>query len=104
MSSIRDSGIENKRAFPRISVTCPVLYRLAEGRRWQVARLIDFSATGICMICDDNLPIDTKVDIQIKPGSQKTVPKLSVSGFVVRSVTTDDQHFEVSCKVLKVHR
>ena len=56
------------------------------------------------MVCDDNLPIDTKVDIQIKPGSQKTVPALSVSGFVVRSVTTDEQRFEISCKILKVHR
>jgi len=104
MSIIIDNEVENKRAFPRISVTCPVLYRLAAGKRWQVARLLDFSATGICMVCDDNLPIGTKVDIQIKPGSQKTVPALSVTGSVVRSVTTDEQHFEISCKVLKVHR
>lgn len=104
MSSIIDNDVDNKRVFPRIRVTCPVLYRLDEGMRWQVARLLDFSATGICMICDDNLPINTNIDIQIKPGSQKTVPELSVSGFVVRSVTTDEQRFEISCKVLKVHR
>ena len=104
MSSLMDDEIENKRVFPRVSVTCPVLYRQAAGKRWQVARLLDFSATGICMICDDNLPIDTKVDIQIKPGSQKTVPELSASGFVVRSLVTDEQRFEVSCKIIKVHR
>jgi hypothetical protein len=104
MSSIMDSKVENKRVFPRVTVTCPVLYRESSSKRWQVGRLVDFSATGVCMICDDNLPIDSEISIQIKPGSQKTVPALSASGVVVRSVTTDEQRFEVSCKILKVHR
>lgn len=104
MSSIIDSKVENNRGFPRITVTCPVLYRLSSSKRWQVARLVDFSATGICMVCEDNLPMDTEVSIQIKPGSQKTVPELSASGVVVRSVTTDEQRFEISCKITKVNR
>ena len=104
MSSIIDDKVENKRVFPRITVTCPVLYQLSSSKRWHVARLVDFSATGVCMICDDNLPTDTEISIQIKPGSQKTVPALSASGVVVRSLITDEQRFEVSCKILKVHR
>jgi len=104
MSSIIDNEIENKRKFPRVAVTCPVLYRQFPNKRWLVARLVDFSAIGVCMICDDNLPLDTEVEIQIKPGSQKTVPALSATGVVVRCLVTDDQRFEVSCKVIKVHR
>ena len=104
MASVIDNEFENNRKFPRINVTCPVLYRLSENTRWQVARLVDFSATGVCMICDDNLPLNSNISIQIKPGSQKTVPALSAAGTVVRSVTTDDQRFEISCKITKVHR
>lgn len=104
MSSVIDNTTENKRKFPRIAVTCPVLYRESSSKRWLVGRLVDFSATGVCMICDDNLPIDTDIEIQIKPGSQKTVPALSASGVVVRCLLTDDQQFEVSTKVIKVHR
>lgn len=104
MSSMMDSKADNQRVFPRISVTCPVLYRLSAAKRWQVARLVDFSATGVRMVCDDNLTINSELAIQIKPGSKKTVPELSVTGVVVRSELNAEQRFEVSCKVIKVHR
>lgn len=104
MSSVIDNKIQNRRGFPRITVTCPVLYRLAANERWRVARLVDFSATGICMVCDDKLPLDAEVSIQIKPGSQKTVPELSASGYVVRTVTSSEESFKISCKILKVNR
>ena len=104
MSSMIDSKINNQRVFPRIAVTCPVLYRLPDAKRWQVARLVDFSATGVRMECDDNLSINSEIAIQIKPGSKKTVPALSVTGVVVRSELNAQQRFEVSCKVIKVHR
>lgn len=104
MSSMMDSKVDNQRVFPRITVTCPVLYRLSTAKRWQVARLVDFSATGVRMVCDDNLAIDSEIAIQIKPGSQKTVPALAATGIVVRSELNAEQRFEVSCKVIKVHR
>ena len=65
---------------------------------------MDFSATGVRMVCDDNLTINSEIAIQIKPGSQKTVPALSATGVVVRSNINAEQRFEVSCKVIKVHR
>lgn len=99
-----DSKVDNQRVFPRITVTCPVLYRLSAAKRWQVAHLVDFSATGIRMVCDDNLTIDSEIAIQIKPGSKKTVPALAATGIVVRSELNAEQRFEVSCKVIKVHR
>lgn len=104
ISNMVDRKNDNQRVFPRISVTCPVLYRLSAAKRWQVARLVDFSATGVRMVCDDNLTINSEIAIQIKPGSQKTVPALSATGVVVRSNINAEQRFEVSCKVIKVHR
>jgi hypothetical protein len=103
-SNMVDRKIDNQRVFPRITVTCPVLYRLSAAKRWQVARLVDFSATGVRMVCDDNLTINSEIAIQIKPGSQKTVPALAVTGVVVRSAANAEQRFEISCKVIKVHR
>jgi len=104
MSSVIDNKQQNLRAFPRISVSCPVLYLLPSTQRWQVAKLVDFSATGINMVCDVNLSTGTEISLQIKPGSQKTVPALSATGVVVRCETNDEQQYVVSCKLIKVHR
>lgn len=93
-----------RRVFPRISVNCPVLYRQDSNKRWQVAKLNEYSATGISMICDENLPEDSDISIQIKPGSVKTIPQLSAEGKVVRSNTNSEQRFVVSVKFLKVLR
>jgi hypothetical protein len=98
-----DNKVE-KRAFPRMKVQCPVLYLVKSQKRWQVAKLEDFAATGIRMVCDENLPINTEVSIQIKPGSLKTVPEFSAEACVVRCEENPDQRFAVSCKVIRVVR
>ena len=106
-SIIEKENSENfteRRAFPRISVNCPALYRLGPNKRWQVAKMVEYSATGITMICDENLSEGTELDIQIKPGSIKTIPELSVTGRVMRSETNNDQRFNISVKILKVLR
>ncbi|MBL1277381.1 MAG: PilZ domain-containing protein [Ectothiorhodospiraceae bacterium] len=95
---------KNRRGFPRIAVTCPVLYRVDPSQRQHVAKLVDFSATGIRIICDENIAPGRKMNIHIKSGSQKTVPELSISGVVLRCEENDDQKFEVSCKISKIHR
>jgi hypothetical protein len=104
MASVVDENNYNQRAFPRITVTCPVLYRPSSSKRWQVAKMVDFSATGIRMVCDENLPKDTVLDIQVKPGSKKTVPPLVASGVIVRCEINNEQRFEISCKITKVQR
>ena len=104
MASVIDTNQQNQRAFPRITVSCPVLYLLPAAKRWQVAKLTDFSATGISMICDDRLDVGTDIEIQIKPGSKKTVPAVSATGNVVRCETNNEQRYVVSCKLTKVHR
>ena len=93
-----------RRKFPRISVNCPALYRLDPNKRWLVAKMVEYSATGISMICDESLPEGTELDIQIKPGSIKTIPKLSLTGQIMRSEANDDQRFSISVKILKVLR
>lgn len=93
-----------RRAFPRIAASCPVLYRLNTADSWQVAKMVDYSATGIRLDCDENLPVDTEIAIKIKPGSMKTIPELSVEGLVVHSDLNKEEHFTVSVKILKVLR
>ncbi|VAW96755.1 hypothetical protein MNBD_GAMMA19-1293 [hydrothermal vent metagenome] len=104
MSSVIDNNKQNQRAFPRIAVTCPVLYLLPFAKRWQVAKLVDFSATGISMVCDEQLNVGTEVSLQIKPGSQKIVPALSATGIVMRSEINDEHQYLISCKLTKVQR
>ncbi len=97
-------GFVERRMFPRVPASCPVLYRLDFSERWHVAKMVDYSATGIRVTCDENLPEGTKVAIQIKPGSIKTIPQFSAEGEVARSEVNSDQHFIISIKILKVLR
>ena len=102
MTGLPKADVKEFRRFPRIGVRCPVLYRVHSAKRWQVAKLVDFSATGLRMECDENLPAGIAIALQIKPGSNKTVPALSAQGEVVRSQPNDALVFEVSCKLTKV--
>jgi hypothetical protein len=104
MASVLDNNQENQRAFPRIAVSCPVLYLPPNSKRWIVGKLMDFSATGICMVCDTRLDIGTEISLQIKPGSKKTVPAISAMGTVIRCEVNKEQRYVVSCKLTKVNR
>jgi c-di-GMP-binding flagellar brake protein YcgR len=93
-----------RRSFPRLPANCPVLYRVKENQRWLVATLDEYSATGFSMVCEDNLKEGSEIAIQIKPGSRKTIPKLSAMGKVLRCEENDQHRYKISCKILKVLR
>ncbi len=42
-----------KREYPRIEASCPIRYQIEPDEEWQDATLLDYSATGIRMTCDD---------------------------------------------------
>lgn len=104
MSSVINDRPRNQRVFPRVVVSCPVLYLVPSSNRWQVGTLVNFSATGIKMVCDDVVVLGAEISVQIKPGSQKTVPALSASGVVLRCEINDAMQYVVSCKLTKVQR
>lgn len=94
--------LQENRVFPRMAARCPVLYREINAKQWHVAKLVDFSATGLRMECDDNLGAGTLLAIQIKPGSNKVIPALTARGEVVRSEINAQSVIEVSCKLTKI--
>ena len=100
----REEDRLERRAFPRIPASCPVLYLVKPKTRWIVAKLEEFSATGMSMVCDENLPMGSGICIQIKPGSLKTVPQISAEGIVIRCDTNSENRFKISCKITKVLR
>jgi hypothetical protein len=99
-----DGSKKKQRRFPRVRVVCPVLYRVRVNSRWQTAQLVDFSATGVRIECDEHLPLQTTIMLQIKPGREKVVPALAAKAVVVRCELNVRQRFEVSCKIRKVLR
>jgi hypothetical protein len=91
-----------KRLFPRIQAMCPVLYRLGEDKSWKVARMYNFSATGIQFQCADEPALSTSVSIHVKPGSKKNIPELIAKGSVIRIDKLSEQEFLLSCQLTKV--
>lgn len=99
-----------KREYPRIKASCPIRYQTdqndetGETDEWQDAQLIDYSATGIRMLCDDLLLKGTKIKIELLPGSLQKIPQLSVEGVVVRFTMDDECQFQIGCEFLTVVR
>ena len=102
MTSFSDQPFRERRLFPRIATRCRVLYRTPESRGWNTARLVDFSAIGMRIECDELLMPGTPVAIQIKPGDDKAIPAVSAKGSVVRCEPNSKLRYEISCKLTKV--
>ncbi len=103
MSRFSDKPFREKRLFPRIVTQCQVLYRTPDSQAWNVARLVDFSAIGLRIECDELLLLETPLSIQIKPGEDKAIPAISAQGQVVRCEPNTDLRYEISCKLTKVN-
>jgi len=93
-----------KREYPRVEASCPIRYQVNDSDAWENATLLDYSATGIRMLCDDLLLKGTKIKIEILPGSLQKIPQISVEGIVVRFAMDDDCSFQIGCEFLSVVR
>lgn len=93
-----------KREYPRIKARCPVQYQLDSGDDWRDATLLDYSATGVRIICTDLILTGTKLKIRLMPDSLQKVPKISADGIVVRFDLDEEHSFKIACEFLKVVR
>ena len=93
---------KDKRIFPRMQLTCPVLFRQAGVKNWNVGKMQNLSATGIQFISTEELQPSTPIHIQVKPGSKKTIPEITASGKVVRSELHDGEGYVISCNLTQV--
>ncbi len=91
-----------KRMFPRVQTRCPLLYRVDGMARRMVGICTDFSATGVKMVCKQALAVKASIDIEFKPGSNKSVPAMTAQGQVVRCEPIGDEEFLVACRFTRV--
>jgi len=93
-----------KREYPRVEASCPIRYQSDSDNEWQNATMLDYSATGIRMLCDDLLLKGTKIRIEVLPGSLQHIPQISVEGIVVRFAMDDECSFQIGCEFVSVVR
>ena len=93
-----------KREYPRVQANCPVRYQTDITNEWQEATLLDYSATGICIECDDLLLKGTKIKIELLPGSLQKIPQISAEGVVVRFSMDEECSFQIACEFHTVVR
>ena len=94
----------DKREYPRIKASCPIRYQADSSDDWQDATLLDYSATGVRMVCEDLMLTGTKLKIKLLPGNLQKVPKISADGIVIRLDFDDEHQFMIACEFLKVVR
>lgn len=97
-----ESELLEKRWFPRIQTRCPLLYRVDGTARRMVGISTDFSATGVQMVCKQPLALQAQLEIEFKPGRDKSVPALLARGEVMRCEATDGGEFLVACRFTRV--
>ncbi|MDH5327395.1 MAG: PilZ domain-containing protein [Gammaproteobacteria bacterium] len=93
---------KDKRWFPRIDTECPVIYALGSSKKWHVATLMNFSATGIKMKCKEPLLKNINITIMLKPGQNRLVPEFLAKGIIIRCNMKTEGEYEVSCKLIEV--
>jgi len=93
---------QEKRSFPRMETQCTVLYAVGTSKRWITADMKNISATGMCLVSDEQLIKSIAISIITKPGKNKLVPEITVSGKVAHCQAIGDNKFVVGCKFLKV--
>jgi len=99
-----DNDLSEKRTFPRMTVECPVLYRLINNKTWLLASLLDFSATGISIITEKAFNENLEFEFQIQPGNNKSIPALKGYGVILRCLPVKKSQFHLSCKLKKINR
>lgn len=95
-------SIEEKRVFPRMQSECTVLYSIGTSKRWSNATMQDISATGIGIVCDEQLLRNISISVITKPGSNKVIPEITATGKVARCVSLGDNKFFIGCKLTKI--
>ncbi len=88
--------------FPRLDAECPVLYQTPGSAQWLTGSLVNFSATGLLIQCDELLLPGVDILIQIQPGSNRTIPAVTAKGRVLRCELKEEMYCEISCKLTKV--
>jgi len=99
------TGVQlEKREYPRVKASCPIRYQIDDNNAWEEATLLDYSATGIRMRCDDLILKGTKLKIELLPGSLQKIPQISAEGVVVRFSMDDECNFQIGCEFVSVVR
>lgn len=104
MSAVLKGAALERREYPRVEASCPIRYQTDDSDVWEKATLLDYSATGIRMLCDDLLLKGTKIKIEVLPGSLQHIPQISAEGVVVRFSMDEECSFQIGCEFLTVVR
>jgi len=92
-----------KRIFPRSDMQCPVLYHYGDNQTWKVGKMLNFSATGMLLLINEEPGEENIINIHVKPGSKKVIPEITATGEIIRVDKTHDE-FILACRLTNVAR
>jgi hypothetical protein len=91
-----------RRAFPRFCENCQIHYFSQGSGTWNEATLENYSASGLSFICEEKLPPDTKITVQITRDAHPKVPPMAASAVVVRCELDKGVRIKVACKLTNI--
>ena len=97
MSKAAKGPTYDKREYPRVEANCPVRYTVGDSGVWEDGILLDYSATGIRLLCDDLFLKGTKLKVEILPEAHQHIPRMSVECVVIRFAMDDTCSFQIGC-------
>ncbi len=87
-----------KRDFRRMQIDCEILWRLEDGDSMYHAQAINLSARGLAMTCDQDLPVGTRLEVNINP-AYRVVPPMNAIVEILRVSKLDDNKYQYACEI-----
>ncbi|OQX31841.1 MAG: hypothetical protein B0D96_05195 [Candidatus Sedimenticola endophacoides] len=95
-----------QRTFHRMPIRAGGTLRRADEEREQAVTVVDLSAVGVLMECDEPIPPGTRAELILPPGTSAT-PPLRAHLEVLRCTPPDEQEsrqdgFSVACRIIAI--
>ncbi len=94
---------DEKRDHRRMGVDCPMTFKVEGGSEVYQGIARDLSATGILIECDAEIPVGTRLEVNVTP-PKSIVPPLNATVEVVRSEAKQPDTFELGTLIREFHR
>ncbi|MCB1869025.1 MAG: PilZ domain-containing protein [Gammaproteobacteria bacterium] len=89
-----------KRDFPRMCIDCTARYRAEGGDNAGTALAKELSGGGLLLRIEHELPPGSRLNVEIRPGTEIT-PPLYLIAEVVRCNAGNDE-FEIACTIVRM--
>ena len=95
------NDFSEKRSFYRMAVNGPVRFRINGDSQVSTGSVINLSSSGLLIAFDHEIPVDSKMSVEITP-TQAITPPLAAEVSVLRNEPGEPNGYRIACRIIKI--